>query len=554
MGLIAISSGLDGPELLAQANACQGPSTLLPPGLSTPRGAPGGPNTPRGGGEDRWEYWWVHNFEPTVQLREHAERFHEASQGQRPFDPVTDALRAEVGKILVGYLEDKSTSVRAAAARALGRIGSADYVEPLSRVLNDSSQDVRISAMLSLGMLENGAGFDRIREVVRSRQVGQDLVAFGHLALGLLGTEQSYKVLESHAAQLLDDSGSSRIASDQNVAVLAPTMIGMGLTRNKAAVPFLQKVFLGDTSLDADIRSAVAGALGKIDDPAVVGILARGLEDRDIEVRRAAALALGEILGPDDVEAQRRLKILSRSDADPQVKSFALIALGKSRGGDSVRSFLESSLKERGQANVRAYAALALGLFGDPASSKLLLATLQKEKDSSLRGALSIALGLLGDSAAIPTLLELSKDGDPAVRGNALLAIGLIGDASVLPKIQPMLTPDLQSEILNHLTLALGLLGDRASLDKLLILMQKSASETAKAAVGFAVGRLGDAPLVKPLVSLAAPGNNDTTRAAAINSLGNLLEARDIPLVSDLSAGINYRTRTLFLANLLDLL
>ncbi len=557
VGTFAILFGVCAESAIAHGGRYRGPSSLLPPGLAptTPKGVPGGPTTPSGGGQDRWEFWWVHNFDTVSRLRDRAGQWHDAQQGQRAYEKITDDLREEVRRELLELLGDSSNEVVSAAALALGKIGLPESKDALLPLLSSGSQDVRVSAILALGLLGDEVGFDPIVQVLRSKRATQDLVAFGHLALGLIGSDAALKVLEAHTSKLLADASGSRLAPTRHSAVLAPTLLAFGLSGRKTAIPALQEVLLGDTSLDADVRSAAASALGKIPDPTSVAILARALEDKDIEVRRGAALALGEIIGPDDAEAERRLKILARGDSDPQVKSFALISLGKSQS-PTARAFLESSFKERGQHTVRAFAALGLGLMGDRASAPLLHAALGKDKESSLVGAITLAIGLLGDSTAAPKLIELANgSGDPTVRSNALLALGLLGDPAVLPRIQGLLTPDLQAEMLSSLLVTFGLLGDRANLDRAEILLKRSRSETVKAAAAFALGRIGDAASAKLLVTIAmAKSESDTTRTQAVIALGNLLEDRAISRLSEISAGVNYRSKTLYLTEILDLL
>jgi HEAT repeat protein len=88
---------------------------------------------------------------------------------------------------------------------------------------------------------------------------------------------------------LLDALGSSSATTRQLAA------IGLGYAEDRSAVdPLLDG--LGDDV--AAVRAAVAWALGEIEDVRAVAPLTRLLrDDPDRDVRRAAALALGEVMG-----------------------------------------------------------------------------------------------------------------------------------------------------------------------------------------------------------------------------------------------------------------
>lgn len=66
---------------------------------------------------------------------------------------VSKAIEKGKADVLVGLLQDKSEEVRLAAIDGLGKVKSADGVNPLVNLLHDSSAAVRGRAALALGAI-----------------------------------------------------------------------------------------------------------------------------------------------------------------------------------------------------------------------------------------------------------------------------------------------------------------------------------------------------------------------------------------------------------------
>lgn len=105
------------------------------------------------------------------------------------------------------------------------------------------------------------------------------------VAAPMLGRIDLPAALQALRAALRDDQAATREAA----------AIGMGYSENAAAIPAL---LAGLQDSVARVRVACALALGEIEDRRAIGALVRVLrEDRDEDVRAAAAWALGEIEG-----------------------------------------------------------------------------------------------------------------------------------------------------------------------------------------------------------------------------------------------------------------
>ena len=66
---------------------------------------------------------------------------------------VEKAIEKNKGDVLVGLLTDKDEAVRLAAIDGLGKVKSADGVNPLVNLLHDTSAEVRKHAALALGAI-----------------------------------------------------------------------------------------------------------------------------------------------------------------------------------------------------------------------------------------------------------------------------------------------------------------------------------------------------------------------------------------------------------------
>lgn len=81
---------------------------------------------------------------------------------------------------------------------------------------------------------------------------------------------------------------------------------------------------------DADVRKQAAIALGEIGNPRAVDGLITALADKQAEVRRVAAVALGEIGDARAIEPLTR----ALKDSDPGVRRCAVIAIAELSGHD----------------------------------------------------------------------------------------------------------------------------------------------------------------------------------------------------------------------------
>jgi HEAT repeat protein len=209
--------------------------------------------------------------------------------------------------------------------------------------------------------------------------------------------------------------------------------------------PLLQSILRSET--EAELCDSATLALARIASPElapfVVGDIRRGLRHPVLSVQTSAILALGVLGDPACVPELRAIM-----DDSPAGR----LAVGA----------------DRVAWQLRAYAALSLGLINDAEAVEPLLATIRDASSSDRELRLSAVTALLltdnrGWSAARDGLhaLLLDESEDMSVRAHASTSLGKLGDASVLPDLLALHDgEDTPPTVQQGVAIALGLLGD----------------------------------------------------------------------------------------------
>ncbi|MCH7686005.1 MAG: HEAT repeat domain-containing protein [Planctomycetes bacterium] len=148
------------------------------------------------------------------------------------------------------------------------------------------------------------------------------------------------------------------------------------------------------------------------------------LKDEDVEVRRAAAKALGE-LGRENPQSVVSPLSEAVTDKDREVRRLACFALGEMGPvADSAIPALIHALKDR-ELSVRLSAAFAIYKINPENKAYVpeLLNTMRQGEGGTI-----VSVGKMGSNAgwAVPTLINLLKDSRPGIRRLAAEALGRI--------------------------------------------------------------------------------------------------------------------------------
>ncbi|HEX2254350.1 MAG TPA: HEAT repeat domain-containing protein, partial [Thermoanaerobaculia bacterium] len=202
------------------------------------------------------------------------------------------------------------------------------------------------------------------------------------------------------------------------------------------------------------LRQELATALGRIGDPRGRTWLAQLLADSAVEVRRAAAFALGELdyggdpAAGDEISVERREAarglLVAVADPDRETGLLAVEALGKV--GVSVVDVL-GALTRSELAEDERWARLLPPLFrfDEPATVPVAEGALGRVPDPELRRRAVYALARSPRPESLPRLRELVGDDDPRVRAWAARALGIVGDTSDLERLAALLGGDASS-------------------------------------------------------------------------------------------------------------
>lgn len=272
--------------------------------------------------------------------------------------------RSTGGGKLAGFLKHQDPEVRAAAARALGRIGDASTVGPLVAAIEDREVDVRREVLFALGQIGSAEALDALRRVAASNATETER-AEAVLALGkLTGTSASAAVVP--------------FLADAGPLVRASAAVSLARTADSLAAGDL-KPLLADR--DASVRAHGAWAAGRLKAKDLAAGLRSLVADPSLDVRLAATKALADV---EDEGAVPALAPAAR-DADWRVRVNVATALGKTRSRDAIPTL--AALSKDANVHVRAAVAAALEFIPYHYTRDDVLFALGKDLEPEVRGA-----------------------------------------------------------------------------------------------------------------------------------------------------------------------
>lgn len=528
------------------------------PGARTGGTTPGGRRKAASAeGFERWEFWWEHNKDEYLNLKQNlaelvftssADYFLGKSENKNISDvvePTRQVIDAELTPALKKIMDDRFYLVRDAAVLALAKVGGAGSMDAIMAKLTDDNRYVQESAVISLGILGDSSAVPTLlsilaadvsaKKMLNTRKVRPELRAFAAVALGLLGDESAIQGLVKAART--DDS-----RKDTPVAAA----LALGLMGTDAATDHLIDL-VQNPSVEELVRAHAATSLGKLGVEKAIPVMLRALRDKSLHVSRSAVISLGLLGTENNDDVIKALTQIARKGSDIQARNWACIALGQI-GGPSARKTLLSTLGGE-RRSLQAFAALGLGVMlkdaPDARASEYLREALAKAKEQSVRGAFAIALGIAGDRAAADSLTRIVQSNSGAdLRGYAAVALGLMKAKSASPAIQKVLTEnEKRPELARSLAVALGLMGDREAIPTLTKVLEGAKTDEVRSSVALALGQIGDVTAIQPLVAqiFQNPGAPERTRAFATTALGIIGEDETLPVMSRLSRNSNYR-------------
>ncbi len=274
------------------------------------------------------------------------------------------------------------------------------------------------------------------------------------------------------------------------------------------------------------------------------------LKNKDPQVRRQGAEALGRIRNPASADALKKLL----TDKTPIVRSQAIEALGLMRLM-SVSSDVANMLGSDPDPGVRQMSAIALGYIADPHtvpalmrglkdshdgvrfasvnslgilrndSAAMALAQELRSPDARMRGSVAYALGNIASRSSVPGLIDSVKvslatspaanEGylmDAAVGASSIRSLGMIGDASAAPAIKKYLNHK-DKKVRVNTAQALYRLGDHSGLPTARLFVKDSDSYNRRVAAEL-LGDIGDSSDLGALKKLKGDPDQSVDQSA----------------------------------------
>jgi len=496
-----------------------------------------------------------------------------------------DVVRAKLWKPLMQLKDDKQVFTREASLITIGRVASDDALKAEARkvlleAIKDPNHLVARAAALGLYYVADETSMLPMFQVANDGKAESDVRAFLALTLTAMKSDMAGPLL------------TKLVSADKEAdfELVSASILALGFVPGPESARYLKDVY-ENRKFRAEVRALAVesfGRRGSFDD--WWEICSKALDDRETDIRRSAAMALGlleyrtaaerEISAlaaeydqtggaklPADVQAkidalkpliaEQRAKIAApvreivkrlvhslQNDNDAFVQSMAAISLGRICGQtdeEFARRMLLADLKKE-RHTVREYEILALAIAHAPEAFDVAKeAVIGKNSQPTTKSAGLIALGILGD----PKGAELAKnaveeEGNPLVRGYGTMALGMIGDDKTIGTVTSFLKTTKSPDAMMSAALGLALFG-RKSASEILV---KHLTDTDNADIAsynvYALGLTKDRSKIDSLIDTAVTNSSFYVQSAAVAAIGYLASAEDYPRRHLMARGYDY--------------
>lgn len=348
--------------------------------------------------------------------------------------------------------------------------------------------------------------------------------SLSHIARFALGRNESPAAVEALRRALGKTSG----------PIQAGILNTLGLRRYEPARPDIEKL-LG--SEDPVVAKAAAAALGEIGGAEAVQTLEDARAKASEEVRRSIDAALlvsaGRFLAAGQAAAAVKVyEDLYRPEESRNVRIAALRGLAQAEQEKALPRLAEAI---RGSDPGLRAAALSFSAAAKGPESTKFVASLLASMPPDGQELVLETLGERGDGTAMPEVIASAQSGNAGVRAAACAALGTVGDASVVTLLARAAASGSDAEQLAARASLVQLKG--GDVDGTLVrLTSGSEPKVAVECVRALAGRRATAR-IEDLRRLAT-GPDATVRREAIRALGILTDARNLPELVGLIAGL----------------
>jgi HEAT repeat protein len=365
-------------------------------------------------------------------------------------EPVMKALGrlsdASTIEHIVPLLDDPSRNIQEQALKTIERFYhngvDADFITgEMRRILGpramellinhawSTKREVRISAILLLGLMKDEAAYGPLLDISQEEEFSGDVKN----ALVYIGRDKPESLLKlfdtdnPHQMRFICEV-SERVVSpvyydileglltDDDGHVRATAAVSISKLKDPRSVERLKGLLVDPYE---DVQEAAVEALANLKDVLDAGQLVPSLRHADAVLRRNTALLLG------DIRASAAVKELgfALKDEDVKVRKAVVGALASIGTEEAVR-YLTYALTDESP-DIRISAALSIGSIGGKDALESLT-ILSRDADNSVRVAAAKSMGMLKDKSAVGTLISLLADRNGFVVATAIESLGEI--------------------------------------------------------------------------------------------------------------------------------
>ena len=277
---------------------------------------------------------------------------------------------------------------------------------------------------------------------------------------------------------------------------------------------------LYQTAEFSSLKEKAIEVLALIKPDNVIDSRIKKLGDKDSDVRRSAAEALGSIGSKKAIEPL--INVLT-TDKGSKVRESAAEALGSIGSKKAIEPLINVLTTDKGS-KVRESAAEALGSIGSKKAIESLINALSTGKDSDVRWSAAFALGRIGSEKAIESLINaLSTGKDSGVRRSAAFALGRIGSELAIEPLIKALSTDKESNVRWGVAEALGGIGSELAIEPLIkSLSTDKENSIVRGDAAEALGRIGSELAIEPLIKVLSTNEDSYVRWRAADALGRI--------------------------------
>jgi len=444
---------------------------------------------------------------------------------------------------LIRLLNDNEARVRRRAALALGRVGLAEAVEPLTGLLGDEEPGVRQMAAFALGLI--GATDARPALLAALDDADPEVQGRAAEALGMIGDAADAVEVSAMVRMHIGAGALAGVAADDLTFPLAPAVEAARLGLY-ALVRLGSYEALAAASLDAAGRPIsawwpVSFAIQRLGDPRGAAALVTLLNTPGRYTAAFAARGLGVMKAPAAAEPLRQ--IVEQRTAHPAVVIQAVRALAAI--GDVATAPLVTRIVVDADADVtlRLEAMTALSVLATADSLDLLL-DLMSDSAPAMRGSAIRTLARVDPDTLLSALSGMDPDRDWTVRAAEVAALATLPPARARARLG-MLSQDQDTRVVSAVVAAL--VASKAPGSETTLVEWLDADDFAvRAAVARGLGELKVSSSAPALVEAYRAADGDSTyaaRAAMLAALAQLDPTVARPLLEDALRDRNWAVR-----------